>query len=296
MNRALDWGRDGADWPLRDASRFVTAGGIRWHVQRTGSGPAMLLIHGTGASTHSFRHLAPILGERFSLVVPDLPGHAFSAALPGEEMTLPGMAQALAALLAALEFRPEWIIGHSAGAAIALRMALDRRVTPHGGIIGLNAALRPFGGAMRRVFPSLARALVLNPLVPSLFAWQARDPEAIRRVIASTGSHLDAEGLRLYQRLFQKRDHIESTLAMMARWNLEGLDSELERSDLCLHLVAALGDTAVSPEDARRIRQRRKSTRLHFLPGLGHLCHEEAPETVAELIGRIAGERLQNAA
>ena len=32
----LDWDRDGGDWPNREASRFVTAGGLRWHVQELG--------------------------------------------------------------------------------------------------------------------------------------------------------------------------------------------------------------------------------------------------------------------
>ena len=45
----LVWSRDGADWPNREASTFVEAAGFRWHVQRMGEGPPLLLIHGTGA-------------------------------------------------------------------------------------------------------------------------------------------------------------------------------------------------------------------------------------------------------
>ena len=52
MSRTPDWARDGADWPHRDASRFIVAAGLRWHVQRIGAGPTLLLLHGTGAATH----------------------------------------------------------------------------------------------------------------------------------------------------------------------------------------------------------------------------------------------------
>ena len=45
------------DWPNSAASRFVAAGGLTWHVQDIGSGPVLLLVHGTGASTHSWRKL-----------------------------------------------------------------------------------------------------------------------------------------------------------------------------------------------------------------------------------------------
>ena len=74
----LDFARDGADWPLREASRFVEAGGLRWHVQTLGEGPPALLIHGTAGATHSWRGLAPLLARDFRLVAPDLPGHGFT--------------------------------------------------------------------------------------------------------------------------------------------------------------------------------------------------------------------------
>ena len=52
------------DWPNRAASRYVDAGGLRWHVQSLGdAGPDLLLLHGTGAATHSWAGLAPLLSE-----------------------------------------------------------------------------------------------------------------------------------------------------------------------------------------------------------------------------------------
>ena len=88
------WERDGADWPHRAASRFVWAGGVHWHVQQLGQGPVALLLHGTGASTHSWRDLAPLLAEHSTVVMVDLLGHAFSSMPATPQMTLPGMAQA----------------------------------------------------------------------------------------------------------------------------------------------------------------------------------------------------------
>jgi len=56
-----DWDREGRDWPNRAASRFVQASGLRWHVQVMGEGPTVLMLHGSGAATHSWRDLAPLL-------------------------------------------------------------------------------------------------------------------------------------------------------------------------------------------------------------------------------------------
>ena len=104
--RAPSWERDGRDWPNRAFSRFVEAGGLRWHVQVMGQGPVALLLHGTGASTHSFRDLAPLLARQFTVVAPDLPGHGFTAVPSSQEgYTLPGVSAGIGALLDVLGLR-----------------------------------------------------------------------------------------------------------------------------------------------------------------------------------------------
>lgn len=289
MSGRLDWQHDGADWPHREASRFVEAGGLNWHVQLSGKGPTLLLLHGTGASTHSWRDVIPLLAPHFHLIVPDLPGHAFTDPLPESEAGLPGMARAVAALVEALGAEIDLVIGHSAGAAIAIRMALDGSIAPQA-VIGINAALVPFGGAAERIFPPLARLLTLNPFVPRLFTWQATDIAAISRLMESTGSRLAPEGLALYQRLFRSRGHIRATLAMMAYWDLASLRKAMPELAVPLHLVVGLADKAVSPEQARDLKRAMPSIRLHFLPGLGHLCHEEQPGKVVAIVDRIAAD------
>ena len=57
------WQRAGRDWPNREASRFLRAEGIEWHVQIAGSGPDLLLLHGAGAATHSWAGLLARLAE-----------------------------------------------------------------------------------------------------------------------------------------------------------------------------------------------------------------------------------------
>jgi magnesium chelatase accessory protein len=106
-----DWDSDGAGWPLREHSRFVRAGGLRWHVQLLGSGPPLLLLHGAGGATHSWSRLAPLLAPRFTLVAPDLPGHGFTGTPPGERLTLPGVAALVSSLLTELGVAPALVDG-----------------------------------------------------------------------------------------------------------------------------------------------------------------------------------------
>ncbi|WP_407069909.1 alpha/beta fold hydrolase BchO [Methylorubrum extorquens] len=279
-----DWERDGRDWPHRAASRFVEAAGLRWHVQEFGEpdAPGLLLLHGTGAATHSWRGLAPLLAERFRVVAPDLPGHGFTDPLPPRRLSLPGMAEAVGDLVTALGLNPRLAIGHSAGAAVLARMCLDRRIDPDL-LVALNGALTPFPGVASFLFPGIARMLFLNPVTPKVFAWSA-DRAAVRRLIDGTGSRLDPQGLDLYRRLFTRPGHVAGALGMMANWDLPSLARDLPRLEIRTLLIVGGDDKAIKPDDSFALRERLRSARVELLRGLGHLAHEEAPERVAEII------------
>jgi magnesium chelatase accessory protein len=283
----LQWETDGADWPNRESSAFVEAAGLRWHVQRMGSGPALLLLHGTGASTHSWRDLAPLLAQNFTILAPDLPGHGFTQALPPERLSLRGMSDALGELLTSLAVQPMLAIGHSAGAAIMVRMSLDGRIAPKA-LMSLNGALLPPSGLPALVFSPVAKLIASSSLVPRLFAWRAADRAAVERLIASTGSTLTPRGIDLYARLVSNPGHVSGVLDMMAKWNLDSIEREISRLQPPLILVVGTHDRTVSPREADRVRALNPGATLVKLAGLGHLAHEEQPQRIVDLIAEQA--------
>ncbi len=287
MLARLNWERDGRDWPNHAFSRFVQAGGLRWHVQQLGHGPILLLVHGTGAATHTWRALAPLLAAHFTVVAPDLPGHGFTEAPPLDALSLPGIAVALHALLRALDLSPRLAAGHSAGAAILARMCLDGHINP-AGLLSLNGALLPLQGLVGQFFSPAAKLLARSPLVPRLFAWRAADRSAVERLIRGTGSTLDATGVELYGRVVSNPAHAAAALGMMANWDLVPLVRDLSRLNPRLMLVTGDNDRTLPPSEALRVRALLPSAERVSLPGLGHLAHEERPEEVAPLFIRLA--------
>lgn len=284
MPEPLNFDRDAHEWPNRAVSRLVETPGIRWHVQVAGTGPPLLLLHGTGASTHSWAGLLPMLAERYTVIAPDLPGQGFTSLTGRRDLSITGMSRALRTLLDALSVEPQIAVGHSAGAAIATRMSLDGQLNPQS-IVALNGAFIPFGGVVTRLFSPLAKLLTLNPIVPQIFAWSASDRSSVERLLKSTGSVIPETSLALYQRLFASPPHVSATLNMMASWDLETLLRDLPRLKPPLLLVIGENDLTVSPDDAHLIARLVPSSRTIRLPGLGHLAHEENPVRIAEVIG-----------
>jgi magnesium chelatase accessory protein len=283
MKERPDWQVEGADWPHRACSRFVRAAGFDWHVQIIGQGPGLLLLHGTGASGHSWRDLVPVLAEHFTLIIPDLPGHGFSHWRSRGQLSLPEMASQVAALLAELGLPVTVVAGHSAGVAILLHMALVGDIAPVA-VVSINGALRPFRGVEGLLYPALAKVMFLNPLTPSLLAWKATDRVAVGRVIAGTGSKLTPEGIDYYARLLATRRHVGATLGMMANWDLRPLQRDLAYLKARLTLIAAERDSAVPPAVAEETQRLLPAAELLLLPRLGHLAHEEDPVALAGLI------------
>jgi len=292
MPHRLDWPHDGRDWPNRETSRFLRVGRIEWHVQVAGppDAPPILLLHGTGASSHSFRDVLPRLAERFRVVNPDLPGHGFTRG--DEDLSLDAMAKGVDAMLAELGVVPATAAGHSAGAAIALRLAMASKHPPQR-VIGFNAALKPIEGD--HILAPLARLLFLNPFVPRAFASFSRMTGATERLLDRTGSQIDRRGRELYARLVASPAHVAGALGMMANWRLDELQQGMPGIGAAVTLVATEDDPMVPASVSREAAARIPGCELIVLPSGGHLVHETRPDFAAQIIAERTVPKPQEA-
>jgi magnesium chelatase accessory protein len=279
MSEPLTWP---TTWPLAEQSRFVEAANIRWHIQSMGDGPDLLLVHGTGASTHSWRDVMPLLAKDHRVHAIDLPGHGFTS-LPGTAgRSLNGMVNGIADLLRILNIRPRTVAGHSAGAAILVRLCSMNHISPES-LISFNGAFFPIAGLAGAVFSPIAKTFAALPFMPNLFARMA-DANAVARLMADTGSKLSPEGLALYQRLFRSPNHIEATLGMMAAWDLSAMAQDLSRLKPAATLVAAQNDKTIPPTTATKAAALCPHAKVLPVANFGHLMHEEDPEQAAAII------------
>ncbi len=281
----MRWPKDAANWPMAEHSRFIDCAPHRWHVQEAGAGPVTLLLHGAGGATQSWRSLFPILQDTRHVIALDLPGQGFTRLGNRQRCGVEKMAADVTTLCRQEGWTPDLIVGHSAGAALALEMT---RIDPDVHVIGINAALGKFEGVAGWLFPALAKVLALTPFIPDLFASTASSPTSIRRLIEGTGSRIDEEGLDLYRRLITDRNHVDATLSMMAQWDLSDLLRDLPKHPGKVTLIAGAEDKTVPPDVSEKASKRLPNASFHLLRGVGHLAHEEDPALIARMIEELA--------
>ncbi len=123
------------DW---SAFEELRVGGSRYFV--AGEGPPLVLVHGLGGMASNWRLVAPLLARERRVIVPELPGHAGSAAL-GEAESLDQFADAVLAIAEAEAAVPAPWVGHSFGAVVGLRAAVRRPEAVEGLVLAAGAGI-----------------------------------------------------------------------------------------------------------------------------------------------------------
>lgn len=97
---------------------------VTLHYRTWGRGAPLLLLHSRGASAEQWRHLAPLLAERWTVLAPELHGHGKTTPWPGSSPVTHDDEAALVATLLEGQTRPCHVLGHSYGGGVALRLAV----------------------------------------------------------------------------------------------------------------------------------------------------------------------------
>ena len=128
-----------------------------------GDGPTYVLVHGIGVSSRYFQPAAAELAQRGTVYLVDLPGHG-AAPDPGRHVTLADHARVLAQFLEAADLRTPVIVGHSMGAQVVSRLAVDSpEVADH--IVLMAPTMPPSDRSFLRGFARLMHDGLREPLV-----------------------------------------------------------------------------------------------------------------------------------
>ena len=270
--------------------RFVTVAGLCLHLRNEGEGPTVVLVHGARGSTYDYElELAPLLRSRYRVITIDRPGSGYSARAPLDNGSPFVQAELLHGLLAELDAAPAIVLGHSAGAPVALALAL-RHPDDVAALVtaaGYTHALRPLGTPLAR----LLRAPVLGPLMRAALLAPAAalvGPLALRRIAAPERAP------RAYTRAALALNYDPARTAGDA-----GDVAAIERDLLLLApqypriahpLIAVHGgdDHVLWPQQSERLAEAVPGAELRIVAGAGHLLPVTRAADLAAAVDDVA--------
>lgn len=256
--------------------RFAEVKGVRMRYFIGGEGPPLVLVHGLGGAASNWTELAPLLARRHRLLVPDLPGHGGSSALPAVSGLEP-FADRVALVADREGMLPAPFVGHSLGGTVVLRLALRRPADVQAIVLAGSAGLS-IGNVWGRQLLSLFTTVRPGRLAAHLRGRVARSP-LLRRVVFGTVSVADPVALT--------NEAVEGFLAAQllhtdvdSAWQaLRGDDprQELELIRVPVLVLWGAEDSQLPLDDAFEYTRRLRA-RLRVIPGCGHLLIGERPD------------------
>jgi pimeloyl-ACP methyl ester carboxylesterase len=269
------------------ASSPASQGRLRY--LKGGTGAPLILLHTVRTQAEHFRHLIPLVQQRYTVYALDLPGMGYSQIVPGASYEEPAMRAAVKSLITRLDLRDVTVLGESMGAVLALTTAADlpdrvRRVV----------AINPYdyvGGIKRSSL--LARFIVTGVLAPGVGPLLAGlEPKPIMRAVLHGGLE-DTNALRddyLDELLEVGRRPGYSTVARSVYASLPSLiaaRSRYAKGSAAVHLLYGEKDWS-RLSDRQANKHLLPAAEFTQVPGAGHFIALERPDVAADVLNQAS--------
>jgi magnesium chelatase accessory protein len=218
------------------------------------------------------------------VLVPDLPGHAFTQGAKLEDLKLDVIARSLQLLIEQLGIEaPSIVVGHSAGAPLAIRFAVAATKQPKL-VIALNPSFIPPPPVYTSFFGPLLGPVTRSSTLSSLLASLSPSLGMVDKLLDSTNTILSEARRVYYRKLFERSDHVRGSMNFMAAADIQKVLAEANLYRGKLICVLGMQDAWIPAKPLEKIIG-------DYFPAAevlkwegGHIMHELEPSKVAKLI------------
>jgi pimeloyl-ACP methyl ester carboxylesterase len=268
--------------------QFCTIHGYRRAFVCVGKGPALLLIHGIGDSSDTWRPVLDQLARHHTIVAPDLLGHGRSEK-PRADYSVAAYANGMRDLLSVLEIDRATVIGHSLGGGVAGQFAYqfpercERLVLVGSG--GVGRSVSPF--LRLAAVPGIEALMPLFGVPPVRMAGRVA-ADVLRRFSTALGRDAE-ELLAVFDALpdTSARRAILRTLRSGVDWRgqvITMLDRAYLAEGLPTLLVWGRHDAVIPLGHGRLAHAAMPGSEFEIFDDAGHFPHHADPERFAELV------------
>ena len=260
-------------------------GTVHLYAEEYGQGRPILLLHGLGASTFTWRNLIPELSRQNRVIAIDFKGFGRSEKPFTQAYSPYDHANLVLDFIRKRGLRDLTIIGHSYGGAIAMMVTLRFNEVEPGRVRNLVLMNAPTYRQPGTAFVDFMRlpvlpyaALMLMP--PELTTWLSLDK------VQSEKLHIS--GLRAYAAPFYDAAARHALITTARRIVPHQMESLTERYPSVWQRTLVIwcdADRTVPVETGIRLVKAMPRAQLKVLTGCGHVPQDERPEAVLELMG-----------
>jgi pimeloyl-ACP methyl ester carboxylesterase len=269
------------------SGRLVDVDGLKIHVEDRGSGEAIILVHGFGGSTFSWRFVAEELETKYRVIAVDLPGFGLSSR-PEDRSRYSRTAQisALTGVADRLGLQTAHWVGHSYGGGLVATLAgrYPHRVQS----LTLIASTAPDYADRRRGFAG--RRIVAAPFVHLV----ALRPRFVRRALERSmfdESPIDDALISAYLERLRVEGAVDAFVGLTGPQAAPGKEWDVDLGTIEIPTLILWGeqDALIPVSEAREASELMPEATFVSIPECGHLVMEEQPETVVrEIVGFLA--------
>jgi len=272
------------------AERWTTVDGYRMRYLYSGTGPALVLVHGLLGYAFSWRYALPVLSEKATVYAVDMLGAGFSDRHSGMDCSLRANAGRLLRFLELVGLEAFDLLGTSYGGTVAMMAAAlaPERVRR----LILVGPVDPWSGHGNRMAAFLGHRLVsaiflrVAPLLQFTHGyWLRREYGDQRRIRPGV-----LEGYRVP---FSLPGAFEYELSVLRLWDqgFRELESLLPRiGHIPTLLLWGSKDRTIRPGSTMRLRRQFENCSTAVFDGVGHLPYEEVPEEFNRVVAEFLSE------
>ena len=260
-----------------DPRKFLTVGGRRVHVEQSGHGEPVVLLHGFGCSSYSWRLVAPTLARRYRVIAPDLNGFGWTQRPADKEAyTYAGQSKLVLEVLRQLGVEQFHLAGHSYGGGLALSIAAE-----HPGRVRsltlISSVLPDYSQAQRQAW---ARFRSLNWVLVRFVALSRGAVRKSLELCYHDRSLVTPELVHAYRQRLLVEGVEDAYYGLLAPCDLPAVDVDLAGVHVPTLVVWGKNDVLIPFDVARPHFEKLPRGEMFALSDCGHAAMEERPDAL----------------